>query len=149
MNMDAKLSLRTWILSPIIKSMKLFRGKDSPFRDADASSFVGPAQTKLLGAAEDGTPVHVYHVRFATDARTNWHTHSGAQWLLVTEGRIRAQTYGEPAFDVEAGDAVLIPPGEKHWHGAAPGASGTHLAVNVNARTDWLEPVSEAEYRYS
>ncbi len=36
---------------------------------------------------------------------------------------------------------VLIPPGEKHWHGAAPGSTGTHLAVNVNAVTEWLEEV--------
>ena len=54
---------------------------------------MGPAHTKLL-AVHEGTPVHVYHVQFESGARTNWHTHSGAQWLLVTEGRIRVQTTG-------------------------------------------------------
>jgi quercetin dioxygenase-like cupin family protein len=48
---------------------------------------------------------------------------------------------------VSAGDTVMIGPGEKHWHGAAPGGIGTHLAVNVDAATDWLEPVSDAQYR--
>jgi quercetin dioxygenase-like cupin family protein len=48
---------------------------------------------------------------------------------------------------VGAGDAVVIGPGEKHWHGAAPGRTGTHLAVNVNFTTEWLEPVSDAQYR--
>lgn len=126
--------------------MKIFRDQASPLRDADTHSFVGRAQTKLLASDEAGTPAHVYHVRFEDGARTNWHTHSGPQWLLVTEGRIRVQTWGEPAQDVEAGDAVVIPPGEKHWHGAAPGSHGVHLAVNVNAKTDWLEPVSAEDF---
>jgi len=127
--------------------MTIFRAAESPFHPADPRSFVGPAQTKLLGSAETGTPVHVYHVQFEPGARTNWHTHSGPQWLLVTEGRIRIQLWGEPAHDVDAGDAIVIAPGEKHWHGAVPGTRGVHLAVNVNARTDWLEAVTEAEYQ--
>ena len=127
--------------------MTIFRGNESPFRAVDAKSFVGPAETKMLASGEEGTPVHVYHVRFASGGRTNWHTHSGPQWLLVTEGRIRVQREGYPAEDVASGDAILIPPGEKHWHGAVPGATGVHLAVNINAKTDWLEPVTDHEYR--
>jgi quercetin dioxygenase-like cupin family protein len=56
------------------------------------------------------------------------------------------QRLGEPAMDVAVGDAVLIAPGEKHWHGAAPGSSGAHLAINVNAKTTWLEAVSDEDY---
>ena len=126
--------------------MKIFRANESIFRAADSASFVGPAHTKLLASADEGTPVHVYHVQFEAGARTNWHTHSGAQWLLVTEGRIRVQTAGTQAQDVEAGSAVVFAPGEKHWHGAAPGSRGVHLAVNVNAQTTWLEPVSDDDY---
>ena len=126
--------------------MKIFRGTDSPFRSADASSFVGAAETKLLGSAEEGTPVHVYHVRFEVGGRTNWHTHSGPQWLLVTEGWIRVQCWDEPPHDLSTGDAVVIAPGEKHWHGAVAGTQGVHLAVNVDAKTTWLEPVSDEVY---
>jgi quercetin dioxygenase-like cupin family protein len=126
--------------------MKIFRGSGVPFRPVDAHSFVGPAQTRLLASDEDGAPVHVYHVMFDHHARTNWHTHSGPQWLFVTEGRIRVQRLGEPAQDLETGDAVVFAPGEKHWHGAVPGGRGVHLAVNIDARTDWLEPVTNEEY---
>lgn len=126
--------------------MHIFRSGDTPFKPGDAESFVGPVQTRLLGSAEVGTPVNVYHVRFEPGGRTNWHTHSGAQWLLVTEGRIRIQREGEPAHDLSPGDAVVIAPGEKHWHGALPAERGVHLAVNVNVQTTWLEPVSDAEY---
>jgi 4-carboxymuconolactone decarboxylase len=126
--------------------MKIFRGNDSPFHPVDSKSFVGAARTKLFGSDEEGTPVHVYHVQFGSGARTNWHTHSGPQWLVVTEGRIRVQVWGQAAHDVEAGDAVVIPPLEKHWHGAAPGSAGVHFAVNVNAKTEWLDAVTDEEY---
>jgi quercetin dioxygenase-like cupin family protein len=129
--------------------MKVFRGGDVPVRPVDPESFVGAAQMKRLADGQDGTPVVVYHVEFAPGARTNWHAHSGAQWLLITEGRIRIQKWGEAPTEVGAGDAVMIAPGEKHWHGAAPGRRGVHLAVNVNATTEWLEPVSDDQYRYS
>jgi quercetin dioxygenase-like cupin family protein len=123
--------------------MTIFRGASTPSKAADATSFVGNARTQLLATADEGAAVHVYRVEFQPGARTNWHIHSGPQWLLIVEGRIRVQRLGEPAQDVQAGDAVLFPPGEKHWHGAAPGASGVHLAVNINATTTWLEAVDE------
>ena len=126
--------------------MKIFRNTDTVAKPVDTSSFVGPATTKLLASADDGASVHVYRVEFEPGARTNWHTHSGPQWLLVVEGRIRVQQWGEPHQDVTAGDAVMFAPGEKHWHGAVAGNRGTHLAVNVNVKTDWLEPVSDEEY---
>ena len=126
--------------------MKTFRNADAPARPADGNSFVGPATTKLLASDEEGEAVHIYRVAFDSGARTNWHTHSGPQWLLIVEGRIRIQRWGEPPVDVETGDAVVFAPGEKHWHGAVPGERGTHLAVNVNVKTDWLEPVTEQEY---
>jgi quercetin dioxygenase-like cupin family protein len=126
--------------------VKIFRGSDTPFQPGDARSFVGPARTQRLAQDEDSTPVHVYRVEFDDGGRTNWHTHSGPQWLLIVEGRVRVQTWGGAAVDVSAGDAVVIPPGEKHWHGAAPGSRGVHLAVNVNVATEWLEPVSDADY---
>jgi quercetin dioxygenase-like cupin family protein len=126
--------------------MNIFRSSDTPLRPADAKSFVGPAQTKLLASSDDGAPVHVYRVEFDDGGRTNWHTHSGPQWLFIVEGRVRVQKWGEAAQETETGDAVVIAPGEKHWHGAAPGTRGTHLAVNVNVKTDWLEPVSADQY---
>ena len=94
-----------------------------------------------LAVDDAAIPVHVYRVSFDPGGRTHWHTHSGPQWLLVVEGRVRVQQWGEPAQDVDAGDAVVIHPGEKHWHGAAPGTRGVHLAINVDATTEWLEPV--------
>jgi quercetin dioxygenase-like cupin family protein len=126
--------------------MNIFRGSDTPLRLADANSFVGVVRTKLLASSDEGVPVHVYRVEFDDGGRTNWHTHSGPQWLFIVEGRVRVQKWGEAAEEVEGGDAVVIAPDEKQWHGAAPGARGVHLAVNVNVKTDWLEPVTAEQY---
>jgi quercetin dioxygenase-like cupin family protein len=126
--------------------MKIFLAHASPFRAADVKTFVGPADTRLLAASDEGTPVHVYEVRFQPGGRTNWHTHSGPQWLLVTEGCIRVQCWGGAPQDVDAGDAVVFAPGEKHWHGSTSGRGGVHLAINVNVNTNWLEPVSDEQY---
>jgi quercetin dioxygenase-like cupin family protein len=126
--------------------MKTFRNADAPHHPADARSFVGTALAQKLAEAQDGTPVVVYRVEFEAGARTNWHRHSGAQWLIVVEGRVRVQKWDEPAIDVTSGDAVAIAPGEKHWHGATPGSRGVHFAVNVNATTEWLEPVTDQQY---
>ncbi len=125
--------------------MKIFTSR--PAGPGDPNTFTGPVRTLHLAGDQAGVPVTVYRVEFGAGGRTNWHRHTGPQWLFVVEGRIRVQVWGEPAHEVEVGDAIVIPPGEKHWHGAAPGTTGTHLAVNVSATTEWLEPVGEEDYR--
>jgi quercetin dioxygenase-like cupin family protein len=126
--------------------MKIFRAAQIPSEVGDTNTFTGDVMRQTLASDKSGTPVNVYRVAFAPGARTHWHTHDGPQWLLVTEGRIRIQKLGEPATEVMAGDAVVIQPGEKHWHGATPSSPGTHLAVNVNTATNWMEPVTDEQY---
>jgi quercetin dioxygenase-like cupin family protein len=113
---------------------------------ADSKTFVGDALTKRLAASDSGVPVTAYRVEFDAAGRTNWHAHSGAQWLFVVEGRIRVQAWGDAPMEAAPGDTIVIAPGEKHWHGAAPGSRGAHLAVNVDAATQWMEPVSDDDY---
>ena len=127
--------------------MKIFRAVQTPSEDGDPKTFTGEVRRATLASDAAGTPVNVYRVEFEPGARTHWHTHDGPQWLFVVEGKIRVQKLGETATDVVAGDAVVIQPGEKHWHGATPDERGAHLAVNVKATTSWLEPVSDAQYR--
>jgi len=126
--------------------MKIFRAAETPAEGGDPKTFTGDVTRTTLARDTAGTPVNVYRVEFEPGARTHWHTHDGPQWLFIVAGRIRVQKIGEPATDVVAGDAIVIQPGEKHWHGATPAERGVHLAVNVNAKTNWLEPVTDADY---
>lgn len=127
--------------------MKIFRTDQVAWQPADPRTFTGRARVKRLAEDSAGVRVGVYHVEFDAGARTHWHTHSGPQWLLIVEGRVRVQKWGEPAQEVGVGDAVAIAPDEKHWHGAVPGSRGSHLAVNVSLATEWLEAVTEEQYR--
>ncbi len=126
--------------------MKIFRLDEAAPVPTDGRSFTGRVHSRRLASSEVAVPVHMYRVEFDASARTHWHTHSGPQWLIIIEGRVRVQKWGETAEDVSAGDAVVIGPGEKHWHGAAPEAGAVHVAVNMDATTEWLEPVSDEQY---
>ena len=129
--------------------MKHFQGEGIPFEPVDPRNFVGTARVRRLPLIEEGEgtqPVMVYVVEFEPGARTNWHRHSAPQLLLVKEGRGLVQSWGEPARLMAAGDAVVIEPHEKHWHGAASHTGMTHFAVNLNLTTEWLEPVSDDQY---
>jgi len=56
---------------------------------------------------------------------------------------------GESIKEIRAGDIVWFPPGEKHWHGAAPATAMTHIAIQEaqdGKTVDWMEKVSDAQY---
>ena len=131
--------------------MKHFQGDEIPFEPVDPKNFVGSARVKRLPLVEDGSGQTVvgYLVDFEPGARTNWHRHSAPQLLLIKDGRGLLQKWGEPVREIAAGDAVAIEPNEKHWHGAGPATSVAHFAVNLNLTTEWLEPVSDDQYRAS
>lgn len=89
-------------------------------------------------------------VSFAPGARTAWHTHPVGQALHVVSGAGLVQLKGGPIQTIGPGDTVWIEPGEEHWHGAAPGRTMTHLAMQEidDNGTDvvWLRHVTDEEY---
>lgn len=101
--------------------------------------------------ADAGSPdAGIFRVSFEPGARTNWHTHPEGQILYVVTGAGRAQKEGGEAVEIVPGDVVYFAPGERHWHGAAPGSAMVHVAINPAANsdggTDWMEPVTDEEY---
>lgn len=88
-------------------------------------------------------------VTFEAGARTAWHTHPRGQVLIVTAGVGRVQRRGDAVLEIRTGDVVRIPAGEKHWHGASPRASMTHIAVSEHQNgtaVEWMEKVTEEQY---
>ena len=89
-------------------------------------------------------------VTFAPGARTAWHTHPRGQTLYVVSGAGWAQSEGEPARAIRAGDVVAIPAGENHWHGAEAAHTLVHLAMQEKDEAGisvvWGRQVSEQEY---
>ena len=89
-------------------------------------------------------------VRFAPGARNAWHAHAVGQTLHVTEGIGRAQARGGAVVEIRAGETIYTPPGEWHWHGAAPDQFMTHLAIweapSDGPESEWGAQVTDAEY---
>jgi 4-carboxymuconolactone decarboxylase len=91
-------------------------------------------------------------VTFEPGARTAWHTHPRGQILIVTAGAGRIQRWGDPIEEIRAGDVVRIAAGQKHWHGASPAASMTHIAITEHREgtaVQWMEKVSDEQYSAS
>jgi quercetin dioxygenase-like cupin family protein len=125
------------------------RNGSRPSQRGPAESFTGSARIDPLFDATESSRAAGASVTFEPGARTAWHTHPRGQTLIVTEGSGRVQRWGGPVDEIRPGDVVRIPPGVKHWHGAAPTTAMTHIAIqeHLNGKVvDWLEKVSEAQY---
>ena len=88
-------------------------------------------------------------VTFEPRARTAWHTHPLGQTLFVTAGCGRVQREGGPIEEIRPGDVVWFPPGEKHWHGAAPTTAMVHIAMQEaldGKHVEWMEQVAQEQY---
>jgi len=129
--------------------MEIMRGGSRASGTGSAEYFTGSVRQDPVVTAPEPARVRAVMVTFEPGARTAWHTHPLGQTLLVTSGLGRAQTWGGPVQEIRPGDTIWIPPGEKHWHGAAPTVAMTHLAIHEaldGTHVDWLEQVSDADY---
>lgn len=133
-----------------LAAMQITRGGSQPSRKGPVEYFTGSVRVDPLFQAPEPARVGGGHVTFEPGARTAWHTHPLGQTLIVTSGLGWVQTEGGPVEEVRPGDVVWFPPGEKHWHGATPSTGMTHIAIqeSLNGKNvDWLEHVSDAQYR--
>jgi len=128
--------------------MKIIDGRAT--EKAPAERFTGDAWLDVIVRGEAPSRIRVSVVRFAPGARNGWHSHAVGQTLHVTEGVGRTQARGGEILEVRAGDTIYTPPGEWHWHGAAPDRFMTHLAIFEapadGDETEWAALVTDAEY---
>lgn len=129
--------------------MEIFAAGSRPTLRASSDWFTGTVWQDPVIEAPEPARVRALRVSFEPGARTAWHTHPLGQTLHVLSGTGRVGLRGQSPRVIRAGDTVWIPPGEEHWHGAAPTTGMVHLAVQEadNGRTaDWLEQVAEDDY---
>ncbi|MCO5129143.1 MAG: cupin domain-containing protein [Xanthobacteraceae bacterium] len=129
--------------------MDIHRNGSRPTQRGSADYFTGTVWIDPIVSAPAPARAAAALVSFAPGARTAWHTHPLGQTLHVVSGIGRAQTEGGAVREIRAGDTVWIPPGEKHWHGAAPDHAMAHIAMQEaegGSAVTWLEQVSDADY---
>jgi quercetin dioxygenase-like cupin family protein len=131
------------------KIMQYFKAGSRPTKQAPASYFTGTVWQDPINEPPEPARARSAWVTFEPGARTAWHTHPLGQTLVVTSGVGRFQTKGQPVVTLKPGDVVWIPPGEKHWHGAAPDTGMVHLAIHEaldGSHINWMEHVTDEEY---
>jgi quercetin dioxygenase-like cupin family protein len=114
--------------------------------------FVGDVYVTPIYNGQEPSRMGVALVRFTPGARSNWHFHAVGQTLHVTEGVGLVGIRDGSVTRIRAGDTVICPPGEEHWHGAAADTFMSHLAMleslpDGRDPTTWLEPVPAETYQ--
>ena len=124
----------------------------NPTVKAPASNFTGDVYLTPVHSGTEPSRMTVALVRFTPGAHTNWHRHAVGQTLHVIEGVGLVGTRDGRVIRVRAGDTVVCPPDEEHWHGAAADTFMAHLAMlealpHGQDPTTWLEPLPDEDYR--
>jgi quercetin dioxygenase-like cupin family protein len=89
---------------------------------------------QLIVKPEESQSFNFSVVAFSAGSRNKMHVHTSDQILIVTEGTGVVATDHEERT-VSAGDVVLIPAGENHWHGAPGDTAMSHITVQVKGGT--------------
>lgn len=138
------------VMSAQAEGIEIRANGSTPAMIGAANNFTGQAVISPLYPATEITRASTGLVNFAPGARTVWHTHPAGQLLIVTSGQGWVQEEGKDKRTINPGDVVWIPAGVKHWHGATVDGPMAHIAVSYmqgGKNVDWLEPVSDAQYR--
>ena len=90
--------------------------------------FTGPDVTRQV-LLPDSKEFNVNVVNFGRGVRNKFHAHDSEQILLVTSGNGMIATEAEEKVIIQ-GDVVIIPAGEKHWHGATKDSNFSHIYLS-------------------
>ena len=122
-------------------------GGAAPAPAAGAPAARGNFASNFTGTVTVGqtTGTNMSRIRFEAGARTNWHTHTAPQILLIEEGRGRWQEMGDVVKELPLGQPVLTKPNLLHWHGAAPDQAALQFSV-YGVTLEWKQAVTDDEY---
>ena len=117
--------------------------------EGPAEFFTGRVTIRGQFSRDEPSRVTGAVVTFEPGARTAWHSHPLGQTLVVTEGVGWTQVQDGPVQEFAAGDILMCPWDRRHWHGATPESSMTHVAIQEaldGTNVTWMEKVTDDEY---
>ena len=131
-----RLTVLTWVIAVGVIVLIAGAAAQQP-----PSNFVGGTPTQL-----DAKAIRTLRLKFVAGSRSNWHSHSNGQLLMVEEGRGRTQERNGPLLEMGPGLPWYTKAGVEHWHGAAPTQDVQQLTI-YEGDVKWLEPVTDAVYK--
>ena len=117
--------------------------------EGPAEFFTGRVTIRGQFSRDEPSRVTGAVVTFEPGARTAWHSHPLGQTLVVIDGVGWTQVQDGPVHEFAAGDILLCPRDRRHWHGATPESSMTHVAIQEaldGTNVTWMEKVTDDEY---
>lgn len=108
--------------------MRRYRPSDIEPEVDNSPIFVGRVTRQSMVTDANPDLLRANIVTFHDGARNKLHHHGSDQLLVVTAGFGTVATESE-SIDVEPGDVIHIPAGERHWHGAKPGQTFSHISI--------------------
>lgn len=131
------------------QTVEVIQNGSQPSTEGSDENFTGSVSIEPLISVREPSRLSGANVTFEPGARAAWHIHPLGQTLIVTAGSGYVQQWGEPVREINPGDVVRIPPGVKHWHGAALTTAMTHIALQEHLDgkvVEWMEQVSDDQY---
>ena len=108
---------------------------------AQQSNFMGGTPSPV-----DAKAIRTTRLKFPAGSRSNWHTHTNGQLLMIEEGKGRTQERGGRLREMLPGQPWWTKAGVEHWHGAAPDTDAVQLTI-YEGDVKWLEPVTDDVYK--
>jgi quercetin dioxygenase-like cupin family protein len=116
------------LYEPLGGNMQVVRISDADKEAFAGALFTGSDVTRQV-LLPDSKEYNFNVVNFGKGVRNKFHAHDHEQILIVTAGKGIIAT-DEKEKMITVGDIVLIPAGEKHWHGATADSEFAHIFVS-------------------
>jgi quercetin dioxygenase-like cupin family protein len=94
---------------------------EAAWQPGPAGLIKGDARLHLFDIPREETELTAMTVELTDGARSALHSHPRGQILVAVSGLGQVQAEGGEIVELRPGDSFWAPPGERHWHGAAPG----------------------------
>jgi quercetin dioxygenase-like cupin family protein len=156
MDRDSRRTLRVGIAAAVVAvavaGLFLLVGRSTPTSAQQRSLFMGGNPTSLAATVLPdsqgvvGGDIRVSRLRFPAGSRSNWHTHTQGQLLMLEAGKGLTQVRGQPIQEMRPGEPWYTAAGVEHWHGAAPDEAAVQLTI-YGGDVNWLEPVTDDQYK--
>jgi quercetin dioxygenase-like cupin family protein len=122
--------------------VRLITADAKDWQPGPAGRMVGEARVRLFDVPPEETDLTAMTVEFKDGGRAVWHSHPRGQLLIAVSGRGLVQAADGETVELRPGDSIWAPPGERHWHGAAPGQDFSYTCVQpidpaTGSSTDW------------
>ena len=118
-----------------IRHIRLNRSESAPATDP---IFVGSVSTQEVVNEALGELLRVTAVTFEDGAVNRPHRHTTDQVLVATSGSGFVAT-DDDRHPLEPGDVAFVPAGTRHWHGANPDDTFTHLSILTPGHTEIVD----------